>query len=124
MKRDGPIGISLYWLTAALTLGVAAGLMLFYAPTEATMGAMQKIFYIHMPSAINAFLACMTVFVASIGYLVTRKDSWDDVAAAAAKTAVVFCSIVLITGMFWAKQAWGSWWTWSPRLTFSLLLWL
>jgi heme exporter protein C len=124
MKRDGPIGISLYWLTAALTLGVAAGLTIFYTPTEATMGAMQKVFYIHLPSAINTFLACAVVFVGSIGYLSTRKDWWDDLAAAAAKAAVVFCSVVLITGMFWAKYAWGTWWTWSPRLTFSLMLWL
>jgi heme exporter protein C len=124
MKRAVSKWIAVYWGTAALTLGVAVGLMLFYAPVEATMGSIQKIFYVHLPSAINTFVACAVVFVASIGYLGTRKDSWDDLAAAAAKVAVVFCSIVLITGMFWAKQAWGTWWTWSPRLTFSLLLWL
>ena len=49
---------------------------------------------------------------------------WDDLAAAAAKVAVLLCSGVLITGMIWGRAAWGQWWTWSPRLTFSLILWL
>jgi heme exporter protein C len=46
------------------------------------------------------------------------------VAAASAVVAVQLCSVVLLTGMFWARGAWGLWWTWSPRLTFSLVLWL
>lgn len=88
------------------------------------MGAVQKVFYIHLPVAINTFLACFIVFIASIGYLMQRKLWWDDLAVAAAKVAVLFASIVLITGMIWGKSAWGQWWTWSPRLTFSLILWL
>src|SRR5512133_1020212 len=88
------------------------------------MGQIQKVFYIHLPVAICTFLACLVAFIASIGYLVQRKMNWDDLAASSAKVAVVLCTIVLITGMIWAKGAWGRWWTWSPRLTFSLMLWL
>ncbi len=88
------------------------------------MGLVQKIFYLHLPVAINTFLACAVVFVASVGYLWHRRQVWDDLAVAAAKVAVLLCSVVLLTGMIWARSAWGRWWTWSPRLTFSLMLWL
>ena len=113
-----------FW-SMTLALFVAGVAMLFlYTPIERTMGPVQKIFYLHLPIAINTFLACFVVFIASIGYLWQRKMWWDDLAAAAAKIAVLFCSVVLLTGLIWGKSAWGSWWTWSPRLTFSLVLWL
>jgi heme exporter protein C len=88
------------------------------------MGPVQKIFYLHLPVAINTFVSCLIVFIASIGYLAGQKTWWDDLAAAAAKTAVQFCAVVLLTGMIWGRGAWGQWWTWSPRLTFSLALFL
>src|SRR4051812_10730482 len=113
-----------YWgLTVAL-FGAACALLVFYTPTEATMGPIQKIFYVHLPCAISTFLACLICFVAGIGYLLNRNARWDDLAAASAKVAVGLCTIVLLTGMIWGHSAWGQWWTWSPRLTFSLVLWL
>jgi heme exporter protein C len=114
----------LYWLTVAGAFAAVSAMLYVYTPVEATMGPVQKLFYIHLPAAINAFLACLLVFVGSIGYLWQQRTWWDDLAAAAAKVAVLMCSCVLITGMIWARFAWGHWWTWSPRLTFSLLLWL
>lgn len=113
----------LYWLATAAAFAVAAVLAAAWTPTEATMGPVQKIFYVHLPTAINTFLACLLVFIASIGYLWQRNNWWDDLAAAAARVAVLFCTVVLLTGMIWARGAWGQWWTWSPRLTFSLVLW-
>jgi heme exporter protein C len=113
-----------YWAATVALLLLAGGVLLKWTPTEATMGNIQKIFYIHLPMAINTFLCAMVVFIASIGYLLTRHLFWDDLACAAAKVAVLLCSGVLITGMIWGRGAWGMWWTWSPRLTFSLMLWL
>src|SRR5687768_8913865 len=110
-------------LTGALLVQAVAMLAL-YTPTEATMGPIQKIFYVHLPCAIATFLACLACFVASVGYACSRDPRWDRLAAASARVAVVFCSIVLLTGMIWGRSAWGQWWTWSPRLTFSLVLWL
>jgi heme exporter protein C len=113
-----------FWAVALLSLGGAVTVLLNYTPDEITMGPVQKIFYLHLPMAINTFLACLLVFVASIGYLWQRRAVWDDLAVAGAKVAVLLCSGVLFTGMIWGKSAWGQWWTWSPRLTFSLMLWL
>ena len=114
----------LYWLVTLVLLAFAAALLGVYTPTEATMGPIQKIFYPHLSCAISTFLACFICFVASIGYLGRRTPGWDDLASSAAKVAVELCTIVLITGMIWGRSAWGRWWTWSPRLTFSLVLWL
>ena len=88
------------------------------------MGPIQKIFYLHLPSAINAFVACLVAFAGGVGYLLQRKMQWDDLSAAGAKIAAVMCTIVLVTGMIWGRVAWNTWWAWTPRLTFSLLLWL
>ena len=114
----------LYWLATFALLAGAIVMIFAYVPTEATMGPIQKIFYVHLPCAISTFLACVVSFAASIAYVARRDMKWDRRAAAAARVAVVFCSIVLVTGMIWGRSAWGQWWTWSPRLTFSLVLWL
>jgi len=118
------IFIRAYWLVTFALFAIAIGAVIEYAPDEETMGPIQKIFYLHLPVAISTFLACLVCFIASLGYLVQRKTWWDDLAAAAARVAVQLCAVVLLTGMIWGKSAWGQWWTWSPRLTFSLVLWL
>jgi heme exporter protein C len=102
---------------------IALYTIFIYAPVEKTMGVIQKIFYIHVPSAFLAYLAFFITFIASIIYL-SRKDSkWDTVAHCAVETGVIFCTIVLITGPIWAKPIWNVWWTWDPRLTTTLILW-
>ncbi len=113
-------------LGVAALVGVIIGLYaaFVYAPTEATMGDVQRIFYFHVASAAAAFLAFFVVFVASIAYLSRRHRGWDNAAAAAAEIGVVFTTVVLVTGPLWAKPAWGTWWTWDPRLTTTLVLWL
>ena len=95
----------------------------FYAPVEKTMGLVQKIFYIHLPSAFIAFLAFFMTFVASILFLVKRDDKWDLIALCSTEIGVIFCTIVLVTGPIWAKPVWNVWWTWDPRLTTTLILW-
>jgi heme exporter protein C len=116
--------VRIYWITVALLFAADIVLILHYTPEERTMGVIQKIFYLHLPVAINTFFACLTAFVASVVYLWQRKGWWDDLAAAAARVAVQLCAVVLATGMIWGRAAWGVWWTWSPRLTFSLILFL
>jgi len=107
---------------ALLSYGLYAALVL--APTEQTMGAVQRIFYYHVPSAWVAFLLFFANFIASIVYLVKRQPGVDAFALATAEVGVVFCTVVLITGPIWAKPVWGIWWTWDARLTSTLVLWL
>ena len=37
---------------------------------------------------------------------------------------MVFATIVLVSGPLWARSAWNTWWTWEPRLTTFLILWI
>jgi heme exporter protein C len=116
--------IPLYWLLVTAMLAAAVWFVAFYTPADTAMGPIQKISYLHVPVAINMLLACLIAFAASVAYIWNRHGAWDDLAASAAKVAVVLGSVVLLTGMIWARGAWGTWWTWNPLLTFSLVLWL
>jgi heme exporter protein C len=120
MKRVFPI---LAVLTAAL-LSYALYLALVAAPTEQTMGDVQRIFYYHVPSAWTAFILFFINFFASIVYLIWRHNKADIVALVTAEVGVVFCTVVLVTGPIWARPVWGIWWTWDLRLTLTLVLWL
>ena len=114
-------GLAILALTLLLAALVAAFVI---APTEREMGDVQRIFYFHVASAWTAFLAFFVVFLASIAYLRTKTPRWDIVAASAAEIGIVFTTLTLISGSVWARSAWGTWWTWEPRLTTTLMLWL
>jgi heme exporter protein C len=109
-------------------LGLALVLVLhwqvfFWVSTERSMGVVQRIFYVHVPAAWVAFMAFGIVAVCGAVFLWLKDDRLDMAAVAAAEGGMVFTSIVLLTGPFWGKVAWGTWWTWEPRLTLTLLLW-
>lgn len=107
--------------TVALLL-FSAFMVVFYAPVDTAMGPIQKLIYLHLPAAIASSVAALLVFVTSLGYLWTRNPVWGRCARAAG-VAALGCSIaVLVTGMIWARVQWGLWWTWSPRLTFTLVM--
>ncbi len=108
---------------AAGALVYAFWMIFFWVPTESVMGVVQRVFYVHVPSAWVAFLAFFLVALCSAGYLWLRDDRLDAVALSAAELGVVFTTVVLVTGPLWAKIAWGAWWVWEPRLTLTLLLW-
>jgi heme exporter protein C len=95
-----------------------------YAPTEKTMGDVQRIFYFHVASWWVAFIAFTVTFAASIGYLWKGRPRFDQVALSSAEIGVLFTTIGLVTGPIWAKPVWGIWWTWDARLTTALVLWL
>jgi heme exporter protein C len=105
-------------------LSVSSYLALVVAPTEATMGDVQRIFYYHVSSGWVGMLCLFINFVASIWYLWKRTPASDALAAAAAEVGVIFVAVLLMQGTLWAKPVWGIWWTWDARLTTTLVLWL
>lgn len=111
-------------VAVAVLIGVAGHAIFFVAPNERTMGAIQRIFYFHVPSAWTAFVAFFICFLANIAYLRARAPRWDWLGVSAAEVGLVFCSVVLVTGPIWAKPVWGIWWTWDARLTSTFVLWL
>ncbi|PYV46652.1 MAG: cytochrome C assembly protein [Acidobacteria bacterium] len=121
MKR----GITILAIVTALLLSYALYGALIGAPTERTMGDVQRIFYYHVPSAWTAFLLFLINFVASIIYLIRRSAKADILALVSAEVGVVFCTVVLVTGPIWARPVWGIWWAAGDiRLTTTLVLWV
>jgi heme exporter protein C len=120
MKR----GFTILAIVTAVLLSFALYAALVIAPTEQTMGNVQRIFYYHVPSAWVAFELFLINFIASVFYLVRRSAKADILALVTAEVGVVFCTVVLITGPIWARPVWGIWWTWDLRLTLTLVLWL
>ncbi|MEY2412604.1 MAG: heme exporter protein [Acidobacteriaceae bacterium] len=114
--------IAILLTVAALCFATYQALVV--APTEQTMGDVQRIFYYHVPSAWTAFLLFLINFISSIVYLVRRSMKADILALVSAEVGVVFCTVVLVTGPIWARPVWGIWWTWDLRLTLTLVLWL
>ena len=131
--RPAPKTSTLGWAWAVFTvllLAQAFRQAMFVAPTEATMGDIQRIFYYHLPSAWLTFLFFLISFIASVVYLASRRNhplralGSDALAVSSSEMGVVFCTVVLISGPLWARPVWGIWWTWDERLTSTLVLWL
>jgi heme exporter protein C len=113
------------WAAAAVALMlVAAGFIFLYAPTDALQGPVQRIFYLHVSSAIAAYGCFAVVLIGGIAYLWKENVAADRLARAAALVGLVFTTVTLVMGMIWAKPIWGTYWTWDARLTSTLVLWI
>jgi heme exporter protein C len=110
---------------ATLLAFLAAIYMVFeFVPTARGEGVVQRIFYFHVPLATLTYVAFGTVAVASALFLWRGAREWDRLAHASAEIGMLFCTLVLFTGMMWARPRWNVWWTWDARLTSTLILWL
>jgi len=109
---------------SAIAIMVALYMVFVYAPTERTMGHVQRIFYFHVSTAWVGFFAFFVTLVASVAYLGKGTRQWDIVALSSVEIGLTFITMTIVTGSIWAKVAWNVWWTWDPRLTTSTILWL
>jgi heme exporter protein C len=114
------------WFFAVAVLAIVGTYVraIYFTPLEATQGAAQKIYYIHVPSAIGAYCAVSITALASIIYLWLKDERADRLAEASAEVGLIFMTMVLVTGPLWAHRIWTAWWVWwDLRLTLSLFLW-
>lgn len=114
---------ALFVMAGGIALAICQWLIYFYAPVEASLGMMQKIFYMHLSLAWWALFSFFLVFISSIVHVCKKSDSSDALCAAAAEIGVLFSGLALASGMLWAKKSWGVWWTWDPRLSTTLVMW-
>jgi heme exporter protein C len=111
-------------IAAVALMLVAAGFIFLYAPTDALQGPVQRIFYLHVSTAIAAYGCFAVVLIGSIAYLWKENAAADRLARAGALVGLVFTTVTLVMGMIWAKPIWGTYWTWDARLTSTLVLWI
>ncbi len=116
--------LTLLNLAAAVAMLAALYAVFVYAPTERVMGQVQRIFYFHIPSAWVGFLAFFVAFLGGMGYLLRRRRTLDILMIASLEIGVLFSTMVLLSGSLWARPIWNTWWTWDPRLTATLVMWV
>ncbi len=119
-----PHGRHLRGLSIATVFTITLGLALafFYAPQDATLGYIQKIFYIHVPLAIVSLCGFILGGVLAIGYLRTGDRVWDMRSYCAIHMSLIFSIAGLVTGSIWAKGSWGHWWVWQEPTLVSYLI--
>jgi heme exporter protein C len=121
-RRFGVLKSALRAIVLFVLIAATAYLAFYYAPVEKSMGVIQKIFYIHVSSALTSFIAFGICFYANLRYVFTRQPKSDWLGVSAAEVGLAFITVVLITGPIWAKPVWGIWWTWDARLTLTFVL--
>lgn len=100
-------------------------LVFMVVPNERMMGPVQRIFYFHVGSAFACYCSVAVMLVAGLWYLGTRQNRADALQSAAAEIGLLFCTIVMVSGMIWAKAAWNTAFSWrEPRLVSFMCLWL
>lgn len=109
-------------LAVLAVVAVAQAFGVLTSPPDRDMGHLQKIMYVHVPAAWNAFLAFVVVLFGSVTYLWKREEKWDLLAASAAEVAAMLTALTIALGSIWGRPTWGVWWTWDPRLTSTAIL--
>ena len=112
------------WFGAVCLISLVAGLYLglVVAPADYEQGESYRIIYIHVPAAWMSMFVYVVMAVSSAIFLIWRLKIADVVAVASAPIGAAFTAVALITGSFWGKPMWGTWWIWDARLTSELLL--
>ncbi len=115
--QSKPVTLTILDIASLIVLAIAAYLALIFAPTEAVMGDVQRVFYFHIGTAWVGLLGFLFAAITGIMYLVTKNLKWDRAEVAAVEVSTVFFFITIVLGSIWARPVWNTWWTWDPRLT-------
>ena len=114
--------IRLVGVAGILLFLVGCYIGLFVAPPERHMGDVQRMLYVHVPTAWIALLTLTAAFVLAIVSLWSGRERVDSWLVGAIETGVVLSSLLIVQGMLWAKPTWGVWWDWDVRLTTTLVM--
>jgi heme exporter protein C len=109
-------------IVTVIMLVLATAMVFLYAPMEAVMGQVQRVFYFHVSAGWVGMLGFLVAAIAGVAYLRTADRKWDIVGVSAVEIGMVFALINIITGAIWARPIWNTWWTWDPRLTTATIM--
>ena len=112
-----PLTLKFLDVASIIVLAISTYLALVFAPTEAVMGDVQRVFYFHIGTAWVGLVGFVLAAGTGIAYLVTKDMKWDRLEVAAVEVSTIFFFITIVLGSIWARPAWNTWWTWDPRLT-------
>lgn len=120
----------LYWLTLQRFMAkhwwkILCVLFLYYTLFQGLTGPVPHLpileesirnLYFHVPMWFSMLLLLLASTVYSVMYLKTNKAKYDTIAAQLAFSGIFFGVLGLLTGMVWAQNTWGTWWTNDPKL--------
>ncbi|MBX3049737.1 MAG: cytochrome c biogenesis protein CcsA [Anaerolineales bacterium] len=122
-SESKPFWLRVLDIASLVFMAVATWMVFFYAPREAVMGEVQRVFYFHVATGWVGMAAFIVAAIAGIVYLIRPNRKWDILAVAAVELGLVYGFLNVATGSIWARPAWNTWWTWDPRLvTASIML--
>ncbi len=119
-----PRSLKILDAVSLILLLIATLMVFFYAPLEAVMGLVQKVFYFHVAAGWVGMISFLVAAFAGVAYLRTSNRKWDIVGLSAVEIGMVFAFINIVTGSIWARPIWNTWWTWDPRLTTAAIMML
>ena len=122
-RRLAPLADGVLPFAATTAMLGALGCIFLWVPNERMQGVVQRIFYFHVNCAWSAFAGFGVAAAASALFLWRGRPEFDRLAHAAVEVGMLFCTMVLVSGPIWARPIWGTWWTWDPRLTMTVILW-
>jgi ABC-type transport system involved in cytochrome c biogenesis permease subunit len=126
-------------ILALIALPVALAMMLYawsiQGPVEPLVPALQNnlLLTVHVAVAIVAYGSFAIAFAASVLYLVQpaggrwglpKPQVLDEIGYRAVVVGFPFLTLTIILGAVWAETAWGTYWSWDPKETASLVTWL
>lgn len=114
--KEQPTFLKVLNALSVLMILTAVYLAVFWAPTEVTMGDVQRVFYFHVSVGWVAAIGFLLAVISGIAYLSKGDSKWDIVGVAGVEVGLVFAFLNIVTGSIWAKPVWNTWWTWDPRL--------
>jgi len=117
-----PVFLKVIDISSFTLLLIASAMVFLYAPMEAVMGNVQRVFYFHVACGWAGFIGFTAAFVCAIGYLRTGDLKWDIAGLAAVEIGLVFAFINIVSGSIWARPIWNTWWTWDPRLVTATIM--
>ena len=109
-------------IVTVVLLVIATAMVFFYAPMEAVMGQVQRVFYFHVAAGWVGMLGFLVAAIVGVAYLRTANRKWDIAGVSAVEIGMIFALINIITGAIWARPIWNTWWTWDPRLTTATIM--
>lgn len=110
-------------LTACLLFGAAALLDRSARPLMPALRSNWLI--IHVLSSMAAYAAfALAAAAAAWGLFKKSSGVLEDFLLRLAKAGFALLTLGIVTGSVWADTAWGAWWSWDPKETWSLITWL
>jgi len=119
-----PRSLKILDAVSLILLLIATLMVFFYAPLEAVMGLVQKVFYFHVAAGWVGMISFLVAAFAGVAYLRTSHRKWDIIGLSAVEIGMVFAFINIVTGSIWARPIWNPWWPWDPRLTTATIMML